>query len=353
MPSGVTTVGLEKIGSDLSFMSSELLRIDGKEVMAVINVNEETLQGEAVWERVPVADRPPTPGDPNYVEDLLARLPNCKPAPPPTSPQVCVISVDPSDTKTHEIPGKKPSTTHLVTVKGTGDIVLRADIVPDTPRLRSKLTWEADGAVITPAAGGRLAKISRNKPGGARIPVRLKFGGQTCTEVVVWIIWCTLEANTGPGTSSIRKDADGNPLELGPAVGHRLPAGAPKPGYVAKAVIDWTATIHPAEIIKGSDRPAIEKQVRVRPPYPSKGAPGPGIDDVDATGRGFRGWDMSQQARWKVFKGNPDKGVPIKETTAHDPEVDDQPNHDYPADDPQGNIQGSDDHGPTDEERSL
>jgi hypothetical protein len=321
--------GSDRFGFELHEFRVAVDRIDGEEVLVVTNVNEETLQGEAVWERVPVADRPAAPGSPNYVEEVLAFLPGCTPAPAATCPQVSVISVDPSDTRTHEIPGTLSSTTHLVTVKGRGDIVLRADIVPDTPRLRSQLTWEADGAVITPGGGGRLAKISRNTPSGARIPVRLKVRSQTCTQVVVWIIWCTLEPNTGPGTSSIT----GQPLGQH---GGRLTA---QNGYRPAVGIDWTATIHPAQITD-IDRPAIENQVRVSPPIYERGVAN--HHNHDATGRGFSGWDMSRQVRQRVCKGNPDKvpPEPIAETTNADPEPQDRPIA-YPA--PADDVQGNDD----------
>jgi hypothetical protein len=52
--------------------------IDGEEVLRVANItnsDEGTLRGEAVWERVPVADR--LTGRPNYVEEVLAFAFDC------------------------------------------------------------------------------------------------------------------------------------------------------------------------------------------------------------------------------------------------------------------------------------
>jgi peptidoglycan hydrolase-like protein with peptidoglycan-binding domain len=46
------------------------LAVDGG-VLRVANINEQTLKGEAVWLRVPVADRPKS-GDPKYVTNVLA-----------------------------------------------------------------------------------------------------------------------------------------------------------------------------------------------------------------------------------------------------------------------------------------
>jgi hypothetical protein len=56
--------------------------IEGEEVLILANVNEETLQGEAGWERVLVAGRPTAIGTPNYVEEVLAFDFGCSSAPP-------------------------------------------------------------------------------------------------------------------------------------------------------------------------------------------------------------------------------------------------------------------------------
>jgi hypothetical protein len=313
-------------------------RIEGEEVLIVANVNEETLQGEAVWERVPVADRPADSGTPNYVEEMLAFDFECSPAPAPSCPALSLIDIDPSDTRTHNF-----HNVHLVTVKGTGDIVLRATIIPDTPRLRSQLTWEADGAVITsPALGAdRLtAKISRNTPGGARIPVRLKQGSDICTGVVVWIIWCTLAPKT-TGPSSLVNEQCG--LNLG--AGRFLDQTSGRKGYLAHARIDWTATIEPAAIITDTNnRPEIEEQTRVAPPgttmNPLRDGGVASVFNRDMTGEGFSGWDMSRQRRQKVFIGNP-PSVPMAETPANHFPEEDRPIPNYPSDEVEGNDDDS------------
>jgi len=54
--------------------------IDGDEVLRVTNIDEQRREGEAVWERVPVAERPPDKGNPNYVEEVLAFGFDCSPS---------------------------------------------------------------------------------------------------------------------------------------------------------------------------------------------------------------------------------------------------------------------------------
>jgi hypothetical protein len=245
----------------------------------------------------------------------------------------CGISIDSSDTKTHEIESTLfpavPRFRHFVTVNGTGDIVLTAWIDRDTPQLRSQVKWEADNADITSLGwiADRLkAKIPRNRPKGAKIPVRLKIGSDVCSEVVVWIIWSRLKADTNPNkiaTMTLDK------LGLNP---HREEPGL----YVAVAGIEWTATILPREIIFDNDRPAIEKQTREVPPGDDLGVASP--VHRDATGSEFMGWDMSRQKRRKGFKGNPEKHppVPMKETTSSDLEQL-RPVKDYPANPVEGN----------------
>jgi hypothetical protein len=342
-------VGSDRFGFELHEFRVAVDRINGEidveEVLVVTNVNEETLQGEAVWERVPVADRPAAPGSPNYVEEVLAFLPSCQHAPTLACPTVS-ITVHPSDTKTHKIPSNRPdsSLTHLVTVKGTGDVMLQATISPDTPRLRSKLTWEADGAVVKfPVEGDRLtAKISRNTQSGARIPVRLRLESKICQHILVWVIWCELAPKLLPGFNSTF-----NGIELG-MHGDRGSDPGLGPFYSPSAHVEWTATIHPLRIIEDNDRPAIYDQLRQAPPGVNSGVPS--NTDRDATDAGFSGWDMSRQIQTKCFKGNPDKvpPEPIFETTASDPNPDDRPKK-YPTG-PTGDVEGNDDSGVGDED---
>jgi len=72
--------GSDRFGLELHEFRIAVDLIDGEEVLAVTNVNEETLQGEAVWEGVPVEDRPADKGSPSYVDEVLAFQFDCAPS---------------------------------------------------------------------------------------------------------------------------------------------------------------------------------------------------------------------------------------------------------------------------------
>jgi hypothetical protein len=75
--------GSDRFGFELHEFRVAVELIDGQEVLAVANVNEEALQGEAVWEGVPVEDRPGDIGSPSYVDDVLALQFDCAPSTTP------------------------------------------------------------------------------------------------------------------------------------------------------------------------------------------------------------------------------------------------------------------------------
>lgn len=64
-------VGADGFGLKLHEYKVAVDLIDGKEVLVVTDVNEQTLQGKVVWQRVPVADRPAGSRQ-DYVEEVLA-----------------------------------------------------------------------------------------------------------------------------------------------------------------------------------------------------------------------------------------------------------------------------------------
>ena len=124
--------------------------VDGEEVLAVANVNEETLQGEAVWERVPVADRPADIGSPNYVEEVLAFSFDCTPATVPCN----LTGISPA-TLTHFV-GSEPA---KFIAEGTGLAKVRWRAPTGTPATGTGATfttkWRKPGKnTVTATCGG-------------------------------------------------------------------------------------------------------------------------------------------------------------------------------------------------------
>jgi hypothetical protein len=161
------------------------------------------------------------------------------------------ISVDQSDKATYPIPSVLSAAEspydHFVTVVGKKDkpVKLRAIVEPLTDANRKALTWSATGGRITPNKANRLiATISRTDP--KKVVVRARVKGKVARTIIVWVVWCQLEAGLTDGSG-----LDGQ--ELGLQGRRRETRGQ----YWAEARIDWMATIEPASIITDRDRPAI------------------------------------------------------------------------------------------------
>jgi len=69
--------GSDRFGFEMHEFRVAVDVVDGGEVLRVTDINEQTLIGEAVWEQVPVEDRPQNRGEPNYVNNVRAFAPNC------------------------------------------------------------------------------------------------------------------------------------------------------------------------------------------------------------------------------------------------------------------------------------
>jgi hypothetical protein len=121
--------GSERFGFELHEFRVAVDVLGGAEVLRVTNINEGTLQGEAFWERVPVADRPAGVGNPNYVEEVLAFLPGCSLAATP-----CEIRIDIVDGAQTTNVGQR--------------IRLRAVVVTPPNGSITSLTWDIQGAAI-------------------------------------------------------------------------------------------------------------------------------------------------------------------------------------------------------------
>ncbi|MDD2236888.1 MAG: hypothetical protein PHG65_06750, partial [Kiritimatiellae bacterium] len=94
----------------------------------------------------------------------------------------------------------------FATVKGTGNVILKADIQPDTPAVRALIDWQ--GAIEDPSDPTK-ATISRTSSKKQQVSVLVN--GSTCAEANVWVVWAEIDqmiASDPPGTPS---DSDVSP----------------------------------------------------------------------------------------------------------------------------------------------
>ena len=103
------------------------------------------------------------------------------------------IEVDASDTDSCHL-NSDDRMDNIATVKGPGDVILKAVLQPDTPEIRNQLTW--DGAAQQ--ADKITAKVSRTA--AAKHSVTAKIGGNACREANVWVVWTEIDDlnTTGP-----------------------------------------------------------------------------------------------------------------------------------------------------------
>jgi hypothetical protein len=238
------------------------------------------------------------------------------------------LVVHASDSDTHEIPSNLGAAgiEHFCAAKGTGDIVLEAEITPNIPgTIGTRLTWEATGTAITsPAVGtdARTAKLSSAASG--KFPIQLKWDGAPARQAVVWVIWSRIcvTATRAPSTP---------PVTFA--------------GLTITAGIDHSFQIEPPAIITDPDRPALHGPRTAV-------VPGAALTHV-VNGHTLAGgapnkWDASRQIRMRVLNphlyavaalpavgGHLWAGQPAASTTPEN----------YPASD----IVGNDDTHPDDE----
>jgi len=204
-----------------------------------------------------------------------------------------VLSGDPT---THEIPSVLPAANlprqHFVTVRqtarGQDKMKLEAQIQPNTDAARRCVTWvgaQADAANPLVGLVPRTAALKQ--------PVRIQVGERACKHLMAWVIWCELKGDLSTIDQTCTQDpADHNysklDIELNTA---RRPGGTGG----ARNGIQWTATVHPIEMITDADRPDLGG--------PPSGVPGTtNWDGIPlATGASSK-WDMSRQARVQVRK---------------------------------------------------
>ena len=105
------------------------------------------------------------------------------------------LRVDESDTNSCHL-NTVDGVDQIATVKGSGYVVLKAVLEPDTPEIRNLLTWDV--------AAQQADKITAKVPRSAAIKqvVSAKINGNICREGNVWVVWAPIEqliTNDPPG----------------------------------------------------------------------------------------------------------------------------------------------------------
>jgi outer membrane protein OmpA-like peptidoglycan-associated protein len=242
------------------------------------------------------------------------------------------VAVHASDRDTHEIRSNLGAAglEHFCCVKGTGDIVLEAEISPNIPGAAgTRLTWDATGTAITsPAVGtdARTCKLSSAASG--KFPIAIKWDGTVVRNAVAWVIWSRISVTATRPAST-------------PAVGGF-------DGILITAGIDHSFTIEPAAIITDADRPALDGARTAAVPGAAQTHLVSGNTLAGGAGAPVASshkWDASRQIRMKVLNprhytvaqlpvvaGHLWNGQPADETIPED----------YPANDALGNDDTSD-----------
>ncbi|MGD9780649.1 MAG: LamG-like jellyroll fold domain-containing protein [Kiritimatiellia bacterium] len=180
------------------------------------------------------------------------------------------VDVHSSDSETHKIPAISGAAhaDHFVCAKNTGDIVLNATVLPNDPAVFDQLVWEADGATITsPAVGTDKLTAKLSSATAQKIPVRIKIGGSTCWEGLVWVTWVGLSADYSTSTTELHPNNQREFSDLSGiiSVTHLgLGVESDNPWSISRyfyAAIEWRGSISPQELIAGGDIPDLRDEI--------------------------------------------------------------------------------------------
>ena len=121
------------------------------------------------------------------------------------------VTVDSSDSNSYYLV-ESNEVDHIGTVKGSGNVILRATISPDTPETRALIDWQGATEDATDPLKATLSRAS-----SARNDVSILVDGTECRQAKVWVVWLNYDDfnNTGPQAS----DSDTSPTDAGVAFG--------------------------------------------------------------------------------------------------------------------------------------
>ena len=136
-----------------------------------------------------------------------------------------MIRVDDSDTKSFSL-NTIDNIDQIATIKGSGDVVLKAVLSPDTPEIRNQLTWEG----ADQQTDRITAKLSRAD--AAKKEVRVNLGSNLGRKADAWVVWCPID-------NLINSDPPGKPQDsdVSPTLFPRGPPNASVCLFGTKSVI--------------------------------------------------------------------------------------------------------------------
>ena len=104
------------------------------------------------------------------------------------------VTVDSSDSDSYYLV-ESNEVDHIGTVKGSGNVILRATISPDTPETRALIDWQGATEDATDPLKATLTRTS-----SARNDVGVLVNGAECRQAKVWVVWGNFTdfINTGP-----------------------------------------------------------------------------------------------------------------------------------------------------------
>ena len=171
---------------------------------------------------------------------------------------------------------------HFVSSRKQNDMVLEAELSPNTAAFRNMLTWQTKVAGVTltsPAVGTDkgTVKLDTNMATGKKIPIQIYIAGTQVSEVVAWVVSASLKTHTVTTTKVI----DATSTDLG-----------------ANAAFSFK--IEPAEIITDADRPNLAGARGSAPPEIPGGFPNVWNPGFALAGGADQRWDVSRQLRMKT-----------------------------------------------------
>lgn len=133
-----------------------------------------------------VADHGEGPNDPDYAERIATLV----------LPLIEKIAVDSSDTDSHYL-GEDMNEDFIATVKGTGNVSMKAAILPDTQFVKNNLVWS--GGATADFADKSIATVSRDT--SQKFDINLSVTGtDESRDLETWVIWATQTLFQDSGT---------------------------------------------------------------------------------------------------------------------------------------------------------